>query len=306
MLTNVSITNLFNLYSYDLDLKAKESSVCFITGPNGYGKTTILNIIDDIYSGRWTDLCDVCFKSVCLSFSDNISLSVARNCEIAQEDGSDELITGDVSLNVNFQLAPGAEYSFNVKKSSEQEVVLDKNVELFFDSHPVYYIRDGRLYSKDRIPTINRCVDSMRDFLKDSSLAETKSFIEKIDVFNKIIEMSDFADKTMQIDRRYGFRFVLNNEEGTILTPDSLSSGEQHLTVMAFELLFMAPDDSLVLIDEPEISFHMLWQVDFLKKLEMILGLRKLQCIVATHSPQIFNMKWKLSVDLFTQSGLNR
>lgn len=306
MLTNVSISNLFSLYSYDLDLNTEESSVCFITGPNGYGKTTILNIIDDIYNGRWTRLCGVRFDRVCLSFSDDIRLSVVQTRENVQEGESDELIDERVSLNVEFQLPPDEPYSFDVKNSAESEIIPDKNIGLFFGSHPIYFIRDGRLFAPDGIPTINRCVDKMRDFLRDSALAETRVFKEKIEVFKKIIEISDFADKTMQLDRRYGFRFILKNDDGTILPSDRLSSGEQHLVVMAFQLIFMAPDDSLVLIDEPEISFHMLWQVDFLKKIELILGIRKLQCIVATHSPQIFSMKWKLSVDLFTQDNLKR
>ena len=67
----------------------------------------------------------------------------------------------------------------------------------------------------------------------------------------------------------------------------------------------MAPDDSLVLIDEPEISFHQMWQVDYLAHLQSIMALRNLQCIVSTHSPQIFNMNWDLSVDLYEQSQAN-
>ena len=306
MLTNVSISNLFSLYSYDLDLNTEKSNVCFITGPNGYGKTSILNIINYIYSGKWECLCDVFFEKVSLTFSDGEKLSIVQTREISQEEESDEFIDEMISLHINFQLTPDHSYSFEVRNSSESTIMPDKNIELFFDSHPVYYIRDGRLYSPDQVPTINICVEKMREFLRDSSISETKTFKDKIEIFKKIIETSDFADKTLQLDRRYGFRFILNNEDKTILSSDRLSSGEQHLVVMAFELLFMAPDDSLVLIDEPEISFHMLWQVDFLKKLELILGVRKLQCVVATHSPQIFNMQWKLSVDLFTQSGLNR
>ena len=306
MLTKVSISNLFSLYSYDLDLKTEDSSVCFITGPNGYGKTSILKIIDYIYRGRWQCLYDVFFENVCLTFSGGEKLSIRQTREISQEEESDELIDEMVSLYVDFQLSPDHSYFFEVRNSSDSTIVPDKNIELFFESHPVYYIRDGRLYSQDRIPTINVCVEKMKEFLRDSSFSDTQIFKDKIKVFKKIIETSDFADKTLQLDRRYGFRFILNNEDKTILSSDRLSSGEQHLTVMAFELLFMAPDDSLVLIDEPEISFHMLWQVDFLKKLEQILAIRKLQCIVATHSPQIFNMQWNLSVDLYTQSGLNR
>lgn len=306
MLTSISITKLFNLYSYDLDLHTVDSSVCFITGPNGYGKTSILNILNCIFTGDWEGLTRIPFEQVSLTFSDNVRFSIAQERKYLQEIESDERSSENILLKINFQLTSSDLYSFEWINVPGPKIVPDKNIELFFESHPVYYIRDGRLYSPDRVPTITRCVEDMRDFLNNSSLADTPQFKEKAEAFKKIISTSDFADKTLQLDARYGFRFILNNEDKTILSPESLSAGEQHLTVMAFELLFMAPDDSLVLIDEPEISFHMLWQVDFLKNLDLILAVRKLQCIVATHSPQIFNMKWKLSVDLFTQAGLNR
>lgn len=305
MLTSIYISKLFNLYSYELNLHTEESSVCFITGPNGYGKTSILNIINNVYTGNWEGLTKIAFEKVSLKFSDDVRFSIEQVRNYLQEDESDEKISESVSLRMEFQLTSDDSYSFVWANNSVSEDFPDKNIELFFESHPVYYIRDGRLYSPDHIPTIARCVENMRQLLCDSSLVESPNFKEKIKIFNNIISASEFANKTLQIDARYGFRFMLNNEDKTILSPESLSSGEQHLTVMAFELLFMAPDDSLVLIDEPEISFHMLWQVDFLKNLDSILGVRKLQCIVATHSPQIFNMKWKLSVDLFTQSDPN-
>lgn len=136
-------------------------------------------------------------------------------------------------------------------------------------------------------------------------IQENQSFRECLKVFSDIIEKSAFAHKTMQIDLRYGYRFIADNEERTILAVDKLSSGEQQMLIMAFELLFMAPDDSLVLIDEPEISFHQMWQVDYLANLKSIMALRNLQCIVSTHSPQIFNMNWDLSVDLYEQSQVN-
>lgn len=304
MLSSINVSNIFNLYSYSLDLKAQESRICFITGPNGYGKTSILNIVNDVYSGDWENLCKIPFDSVSLAFSDGARLKIVQSRKIAQEDESDENDTENVALKVDFQLTPDDLYSFEWISCPDSDISPDNNIKLFFDSHPVYYIRDGRLYSAGHIPTIYRCVENMRSFLKDSSLAETQDFQKKVEIFKKIISTSDFADKFLQIDSRYGFRFVLDNDDKTILSPEKLSSGEQHLTVMAFELLFMAPDDSLVLIDEPEISFHMMWQVDFLKNLQLILSVRKLQCIVATHSPQIFNMKWGLSVDLFTQAGI--
>lgn len=145
----------------------------------------------------------------------------------------------------------------------------------------------------------------MKDLLHENEQSKNAEFDARIQAFHDIIARSGFAHKQMQTDVRYGFRFVADNEEHTILSTDKLSSGEQHILIMTFELLFLAPDDSLVLIDEPEMSFHMLWQVDYLHNLRIVTSLRNVQCLICTHSPQIFNMDWGLTVDLYTQSEAN-
>ena len=56
-----------------------------------------------------------------------------------------------------------------------------------------------------------------------------------------------------------------------------------------FDLLFNVKAGSLVLIDEPEISLHVSWQLKFISDVEKISELSNFQFIVATHSPQIIN-----------------
>ena len=75
------------------------------------------------------------------------------------------------------------------------------------------------------------------------------------------------------------------------------------MIIQIYELLFRAQSGTLVLIDEPELSLHMMWQMNYLKNLTQIAQLRGFQCIVATHSPQIFNSLWSKSVDLFNISN---
>lgn len=125
-------------------------------------------------------------------------------------------------------------------------------------------------------------------------------FVRKLTLFENIIIRGELAHKRIEIHPRYGYRFVAENKEQTILYLDTLSSGEQHLVIMTYELLFKAPEESLILLDEPELSFHFLWQSNFLNNLQDIRALRpRLQWIICTHSPQIFGRKWDLSVDLY-------
>lgn len=77
-----------------------------------------------------------------------------------------------------------------------------------------------------------------------------------------------------------------------------LSSGEQHLVALFTMLLFSANKDSLVLIDEPEISLHAAWKHAFLEDISRVADLANLQVILATHSSAIINGNWDLVEEL--------
>jgi predicted ATP-binding protein involved in virulence len=82
------------------------------------------------------------------------------------------------------------------------------------------------------------------------------------------------------------------------LSPTDLSSGEQHELVMLYELLFKVKPNSLILIDEPELSLHLAWQVQFLKDLQAIIKLADFDVLIATHAPGIIDDRWDLTVEL--------
>ncbi len=88
------------------------------------------------------------------------------------------------------------------------------------------------------------------------------------------------------------------SENGEALKYSALSSGEQQLLVLYFQLLFDIAPDTLVMIDEPELSMNVVWQRNFLKDLQRIIELRKFDVLIATHSPQIIHDKWDWVVHL--------
>ena len=98
------------------------------------------------------------------------------------------------------------------------------------------------------------------------------------------------------------FRFVVDNaleDDKRETIPDSqLSSGEQHLLTLYYRLLFEVEPNSLVMIDEPELSMNVVWQRNFLKDLQRIIELRKFDVIIATHSLEIIHDKWDWIVAL--------
>lgn len=68
------------------------------------------------------------------------------------------------------------------------------------------------------------------------------------------------------------------------------SSGEQCLLVMMLGIAGHITDDSIILIDEPEISLHPRWQEEFIIMLTKAFSTYSgCQFIIATHSPQIIS-----------------
>ncbi len=141
-------------------------------------------------------------------------------------------------------------------------------------------------------------------YLNDSEekLSVYDDLLTKIDLFASIISQKDFAFKTLQISSNKGFSFYQNKMLQPLSLTD-LSSGEQHEVVLLYELLFKTAPNTLILIDEPEISLHVIWQKAFIDDLKKIAKLKKISFLVSTHSPQIINNYWGLTQDLFELSN---
>ena len=86
--------------------------------------------------------------------------------------------------------------------------------------------------------------------------------------------------------------------DGEELKLETLSSGEQHVLILYHQLHFEINPDTLVMIDEPELSMHVNWQEQFLDDIKRVSDLRKLDVLIATHSPDIISDKHEWMVEL--------
>lgn len=64
----------------------------------------------------------------------------------------------------------------------------------------------------------------------------------------------------------------------------SASSGEKHMLFSMLNLISSAQEDSLILIDEPEVSLHPNWQMKYIDTLKNIFSSFNIHFIIATHS----------------------
>lgn len=122
-----------------------------------------------------------------------------------------------------------------------------------------------------------------------------EAIIDKLELFERIVNQK-LTFKQMYLSRTDGI--VVKSEEGKRLYLSDLSSGEQEILVLFYKLIFES-NVNLLLIDEPEISLHIVWQKEIMDNLKSIVNLNKnIQVIIATHSPQIISNNWDLQIDL--------
>lgn len=141
--------------------------------------------------------------------------------------------------------------------------------------------------------------DTMRKFytlyIKDTfeKLSVYDVIKAKLELFIEIINTKTvFSNKRMRIDNEKGVVFEpIESKSGKkhVIPLEKLSSGEKHDFIMFYELIFNSDTTRVFLIDEPEISLHVAWQMEFIDVLEKICVLNGTQAIVATHSPDIVN-----------------
>lgn len=141
-----------------------------------------------------------------------------------------------------------------------------------------------------------------------------EDFEKKYEEYAPLIEKMDLF--TEMVNSRFRFKKLeISGDEGIIIQDDykrkisllKLSSGEKETLVLFFQLLFEVEDNSLLLIDEPEISLHVAWQRMFAEDLKKIIEKKKMNVIVATHSAQIVNGNRDIQIDLgeIYKNGLN-
>jgi predicted ATP-binding protein involved in virulence len=124
-----------------------------------------------------------------------------------------------------------------------------------------------------------------------------EDFITKLDLFTDIVN-DRLSFKKIKISRDNGIIVIDKDFKDRTIELHQLSSGEKQEIVLFYELIFEATNDVFLLIDEPEISLHIVWQKMFMDDLLKTVKYKGLNVIVATHSPQIINNHWDKQIDL--------
>ena len=160
----------------------------------------------------------------------------------------------------------------------------------------------------DETPAHSFDADSLRDM--DSTQARVMTLYVQY-TEDKLAPLNDLANRTrllldhvngrfrnkkIRVDRNNGLTAEMDG--GSPLPLETLSSGEQRELALHYDLLFRVQRNTVVLIDEPELSLHVGWQKRFLPDLKRIVKVAGFDAVVATHSPFIVGNDDDLMVSL--------
>jgi predicted ATP-binding protein involved in virulence len=81
-LCKVTVTGLFGIFDHEIPLNLEER-ITIVHGPNGFGKTALLRMVNGLLGGDYTPLAKYPFDTFALSFDDGSVLAVARTSEKA-------------------------------------------------------------------------------------------------------------------------------------------------------------------------------------------------------------------------------
>lgn len=217
-------------------------------------------------------------------------------------------------LNASGWVDDGGSYEESIERGGLGQVaaikVVSENIKAIPRGQPVVTDRDriqaavANVISHSEDPVVARYIESYiesRAWRENLArhIAETRGHRrgshDEQQLFEEIID-ERFLFKHFKIDVDVGLNFF--TEDGQPIQCEHLSSGEQQLLILYYQLLFETEPDTLVMIDEPELSMNVVWQRNFLKDLQRIIELRKFDVLIATHSPQIIHDKWDWMVPL--------
>ena len=129
---------------------------------------------------------------------------------------------------------------------------------------------------------------------EDTPMQEIRTAVFK--EINEIFEILDLDIKISGISKNAKSIPIFTNSSGDKFDINELSSGEKQLFLRTLAIRMLNPENSIILIDEPELSLHPKWQqriVDVYRKIG-----KNNQIIIATHSPHILGSVRKENIML--------
>ena len=310
---SIKIEKLYGKYDFDWDLR---SDINIIAGDNGSYKTTLLNIIASLCEPTSVPESYI-LEGATLVMTEDISVKFRSFrdslLKLKKDAADDEMLTelvtkfqaeidekneknlSDLTLNASVIAIKQGESKLSVgnfKKlrifnkistfdvpalKNEMSSVLDQQLEVL-ESEYAYYLSDLSKQLSDLIHQAGK-VD-MEDMKK--IYAHNDMFIEIVnEAFKRTNKTVDTTKSKLQF--KIGDELLESNKR--------LSSGEKQFIIVMLTILLQRNQESILIMDEPEISMHLDWQRNLIQNIQKLNP--NCQIILATHSPGIIMDGWE-------------
>lgn len=256
-LIKLEIHKLFGLLDYDLPLDKDE--ITMLTGPNGYGKTMILKIINSILSNKLNILCKLKFESILLHFQGggiSIQHGDKDNTLNLEHYDSDSNIFAVEILELETELVKNNDlviFQWNSEETKRtyknvKEKQLSSEILSFLTSNEIVsFIRADRLQAEEgNESVIDSCASKLKN-LMETAQDESAALSQKLDatfpirLFERLEQQKRFSSANIQArlsgiqdKRRNYMHYGLIHSEDNLM-PDkstSLNSSNEYLGVL--------------------------------------------------------------------------
>ena len=286
----------------DLELSFKKNNeildVIVLAGVNGSGKTTILEAIKDFFDNKNINFGDIEKSNVNLKiFFEDFEKKQIEEAEKSSIDNYEHKLQDFFSALKS--------YEYNRKNKGEY---YDYLIAKKFDTPPkIIYVPAENKF--EEIQTYSTTLSKEYEFINiinsnvirdiPSYIATRRNYLATIEedltmkeITNKVVKEINRIFSVLKLDVKLkGFSKdektmpIFENSAGEEFDINDLSSGEKQLFLRTLSIKMLEPKNSIILIDEPELSLHPKWQQRIIEVYKKI-GENN-QIIIATHSPHI-------------------
>ena len=158
-INSIKIEKLFEIFDYNISFSANEN-VLIITGPNGFGKTMILNIIFNLFNRKFIFFQKLVFEKITLSLDENILIVISKTVE-------------DSKPNINFSFSQNNKVIEKFDYSNKFETDFERYIQRYlpiqkFSSDKWLDNRTGKVLTMEDL--LNEYSDKLPDEFSKSLL----------------------------------------------------------------------------------------------------------------------------------------
>ena len=295
----VHIKNIKGIKDLELSFKKdnKILDVIVLAGVNGSGKTTILESIKDFFYNTNINYDEPEKSNVNLDiFFEDFEKKKIKEAEKSSNNNKRPLWDFFSALQ-NYEIyikRSDKHYHIHIaKKFDIPPKIIYVPAENKFEEIQTYSTTLSREYkfiniiNSNVIKDIPSYIATRRNYLatieEDLTMKEITNKV--VNEINSIFDILELDVKLKGFSKDEKTMPIFENSAGEEFDINDLSSGEKQLFLRTLSIKMLEPKNSIILIDEPELSLHPKWQQRIIEVYKKI-GENN-QIIIATHSPHI-------------------